>query len=199
MRLAATVLGLCTAVAVALSLILTASAFAEFASESTSGKATGESVYEGGGLTIKCPSAEAEWKLSKSPSPTELQTAKPSKGVCTATGEGIKEPIAVEESECEGEVTSRQKGVTEHAEILGTILKTCTTSFKFSGTTCEIKAEPSGNKEIPSGFAKNEGSNIVLTAEAELTVEVKSVCPGKHGTIKVKEKGTEIFFGEHLV
>ncbi len=172
-------------------------AFAEFSSGVTSGKAKGESVLEGEGFAVTCPSAEAEWKLPKSPSNKELQLAKASKNVCTVKSESIKE-VPVEESACEGELTSNSKAITKEAEILGTILSVCTTTFKVLGMTCEIKAEPEGNKELKSGTAKNEGSNIALSGESIFTIEIEGVCPGIKGSATVKNQGKEIFENEKL-
>jgi hypothetical protein len=173
-------------------------AFAEFSSTATSGKAKAEGIVEGNGFTITCPAEETEWKLPKSPSPREIQIIKPTKVICTVKSKTTEE-IAVEERECEGELISNSKGITKEAELLSTILTTCTTLFKISGTQCELRTEPEGNKEIVSGPVKNEGSNIVSAGESTVFFsEVGEVCPGLKGKFEAKAKAKAILENEKL-
>lgn len=172
-------------------------AFAEFSSTATSGKAKGEGTAEAGGLIVTCTSAEAEWKLPVSPSPKEILKAKPSK--CLGKSAEFKE-IEGNTNACEGEITSRSKGVTKGAEILASILTTCTLTFKIFGVTCEVKGEPEGNKELKKGLATNEGSNIALLAEyVGATTKLGGTCPGIKATNEAKGKGKVLLENQKLV
>jgi len=103
-------------------------ALAEFSSTATSGKAKGEGTVEAGGLTVTCTSAEAQWKIPKSPSPKEISQTKASK--CLGKTAEFKE-IEGTTNACEGEYTSKSKGVTKEAEVLGTILRLARLLLKF--------------------------------------------------------------------
>ena len=186
---------------VALSTIVfsVAPAFAEFSSKATLGKMTiKEDTVEGGGGTLTCTSGEAQWKLPKSPSPREIVIGKGSKN-CLAKSSEFKE-IEITTNACEEELISQSKGVTKEAEILATVLTTCTVTMKVLGLTCEIKIEPEGNKELKKAKATNEGSNIALLAEFEkVTTKLGGTCPGIKPTKEAKDKGKGLLENEKLV
>jgi hypothetical protein len=179
--------------------LLSPPAFAEFSSTATTGKVTvKEATFEGGGLTGICKGQEGQWKLPKSPSLKEILLIQGSKN-CLVKSVEFKE-IEATTSSCELELTSRSKGITKEAEVTVTIVTSCTSSFKILGITCEIKAEPEGNKELKKAHATNEGSNISFISELESTTDkLGGTCPGIKPTKEGKDKNNGLLEGEKLI
>ncbi len=169
----------------------TGSAYAEFSAKNADGK--GQVVgmkLEGGGVRVSCSEkAENEalvlWKIKKGEEVTKVGPTlllKDEKwGLCFAKA-GLEEEVEATVGSCELEVAQPH----EEAGVLASVHSTCTASFGG----CEVKLEPTGNKERKSvklGFGGEKAENTMLAFSlSSVLTKVNSQCEtlGIKGTSK---------------
>lgn len=188
--------------------ISTASAFGEFTSKN--GKSEGESgvqtlYFEGGGATVNClatteSGSPATWIVENA---SKEHVTKGSKlavkiktfGSCLGSAGSLKK-LTVTSSECELE--TNESGT--QLSVLGTIATTCKMTAEVLGATCEIKIEPTSNKELESILLAYSGlANETLALEGQLakvTTHVNAAC--ELGGVKATSAGLALIFGEEL-
>lgn len=193
----------------AVSLFISASpALGEFTSKN--GKSEGETafqtlLFEGGGASVNClatpePASPTTWIVENA---SKEHVTKGSKlalkvktfGSCLGTS-GTLNKVTVKSSECELE--TNEPGT--QLSLLGTVVSTCKLTAEVSGATCEIKIEPTGNKElekISPAYTGLANENTLLEATlSKVTTHVNSIC--ELAGVKATTTGLALIYGEEL-
>lgn len=181
-------------------------AFGEFTSKN--GKSEGESgvqtlLFEGGGATVNClatteSGSPATWIVENA---SKEHLTKGSKlalkvktfGSCLGSAGSLKK-LTVNSSECELE--TNETGT--QLSVRGTVVTTCKLTAEVLGATCEIKIEPTGNKELENILLAYTGlTNQTLALEGQLskvTTHVNAACEA--GGVKGTSAGLALIFSE---
>lgn len=160
-----------------------ACADAEFTSLTKSSEGESAAVQltmEGGGGTITClaTGTPATWVVEKGGVHVEkgpqLVTTLKSGGGCVAESSKFKTTATF--SECKEEFQEPK----EESSITVTVLSTCTIKAEVNKVVCEIKIEPTGNKELKEAILFNSGEknvNTVMQYEvSKVTTHVSPAC-----------------------